>query len=188
DFGLLPIKAATWGPFVLLNLEKENVSQKKVDSHNVSKEWLDSCSEVLSSSGIDSSLSYVCRCEYTIECNWKGFFLRYSVITNLDGGYHVSYAHKGLVSDLKMDSYSITMFEKVSIQSCEDSSEKSEENYDRLGRKAIYAFIYPNFMINRYGPWMDTNLVVPLGPKKCQVIFDYYLERSLKVTSSYVGI
>jgi len=41
------------------------------------------------------------------------------------------------------------MFEKVSIQSCEGSSEKSEENYDRLGRKAIYAFIYPNFMINR---------------------------------------
>ncbi|ESW04857.1 hypothetical protein PHAVU_011G131100 [Phaseolus vulgaris] len=73
DFGLLPIKAATWGPFVLLNLEKENVSQKKVDSHNVSKEWQDSCSEVLSSSGIDSSLSYVCRREYTIECNWKVF-------------------------------------------------------------------------------------------------------------------
>ncbi|XP_068472191.1 choline monooxygenase, chloroplastic-like isoform X1 [Phaseolus vulgaris] len=147
DFGLLPIKAATWGRFVLLNLEKENVSQKKVDSHNVSKEWLDSCSEVLSSTGIDSSLSYVCRREYTIECNWK-------------------------------------MFEKVSIQSCEGSSEKSEENYDRLGRKAIYAFIYPNFMINRYGPWMDTNLVVPLGPNKCQVIFDYYLERSLKLSGS----
>ncbi|KAL9325916.1 hypothetical protein ACSQ67_006561 [Phaseolus vulgaris] len=183
DFGLLPIKAATWGPFVLLNLEKENVSQKEADSHNVSKEWLGSCSEVLSSSGIDSSLSYVCRHEYTIECNWKVFCDNY-----LDGGYHVPYAHKGLVSGLKMDSYSITMFEKVSIQSCEGSSEKNEENYDRLGRKAIYAFIYPNFMINRYGPWMDTNLVVPLGPNKCKVIFDYYLERSLKVTSSYVGI
>ncbi|KAK8471106.1 hypothetical protein PHAVU_003G140100 [Phaseolus vulgaris] len=175
DFGLLPIKAATWGPFVLLNLEKENVSQKEADSHNVSKEWLGSCSEVLSSSGIDSSLSYVCRREYTIECNWKVFCDNY-----LDGGYHVPYAHKGLVSGLKMDSYSITMFEKVSIQSCEGSSEKNEENYDRLGRKAIYAFIYPNFMINRYGPWMDTNLVVPLGPNKCKVIFDYYLERSLK--------
>lgn len=41
------------------------------------------------------------------------------------------------------------MFEKVSIQSCEGSSGKSRGNYDRLGREAIYAFVYPNFMINR---------------------------------------
>lgn len=35
----------------------------------------------------------------------------------------------------------------------------------------------------RYGPWMDTNLVLPLGPRKCIVVFDYFLEASLKVTS-----
>ncbi|XP_057422414.1 choline monooxygenase, chloroplastic isoform X3 [Lotus japonicus] len=143
DFGLIPIKVATWGPFVLLNLEKENLSQKEADHHNVAEEWLGSCSEILSTNGVDSSLSYVCRREYTIDCNWK-------------------------------------MFERASIQSCESSSEKSNDNYDRLGRKAIYAFIYPNFMINRYGPWMDTNLVLPLGPNKCQVVFDYYLEHSLQ--------
>ncbi|KAL2338697.1 hypothetical protein Fmac_013143 [Flemingia macrophylla] len=181
DFGLLPIEVATWGPFVLLNLEKESLPQKEVDSHNVSKEWLGSCSEFLSTSGVDSSLSYVCRREYVIECNWKVFCDNY-----LDGGYHVPYAHKGLASGLKMDSYSITMFERVSIQSCEGSSEKSKESYDRVGRKAIYAFIYPNFMINRYGPWMDTNLVVPLGPNKCQVIFDYYLEHSLKDDTGFI--
>ncbi|KAK4582994.1 hypothetical protein RGQ29_025954 [Quercus rubra] len=33
---------------------------------------------------------------------------------------------------------------------------------------------------NRYGPWMDTNLVLPLGPRRCQVVFDYFLEASLK--------
>jgi len=65
------MKVATWGPFVLLNLEKENLSKKEVDSHNVSKEWLGSSSEILSTNGVDSSLSYVCRREYTIECNWK---------------------------------------------------------------------------------------------------------------------
>lgn len=27
----------------------------------------------------------------------------------LDGGYHVPYAHKGLASDLKLDSYSTTV-------------------------------------------------------------------------------
>ena len=37
-------------------------------------------------------------------------------------------------------------------------------------------FLYPNFMINRYGPWMDTNLVVPTGPETCVVVFEYWLE------------
>lgn len=178
DFGLIPIKVATWGTFVLLNFAKE---KEEVDNHNVAKEWLGSCSEILSTNGVDSSLSYVCRREYTIECNWKVFCDNY-----LDGGYHVPYAHKDLASGLNLDSYSTTLFERVSIQSCEGGSEKSKENNDRLGRKAIYAFIYPNFMINRYGPWMDTNLVLPLGPNKCQVVFDYYLEPSLQGDRDFI--
>ena len=41
---------------------------------------------------------------------------------------------------------------------------------------ASYVFLYPNFTINRYGPWMDTNLVVPTGPETCVVVFEYWLE------------
>uniref|UniRef100_A0A2N9IPB8 Choline monooxygenase, chloroplastic n=1 Tax=Fagus sylvatica TaxID=28930 RepID=A0A2N9IPB8_FAGSY len=174
EFGLIPIKVATWGPFVLLNLDKE-ISEHEGDSNTVASEWLGSCSEILSTNGVDSSLSYVCRREYTIECNWKVFCDNY-----LDGGYHVPYAHKGLASGLQLQSYSTKMYEKVSIQSCEGGSMDRKDDYDRLGSKVLYAFIFPNFMINRYGPWMDTNLVLPLGPRRCQVVFDYFLEASLK--------
>ncbi|XP_062164249.1 choline monooxygenase, chloroplastic isoform X1 [Alnus glutinosa] len=177
EFGLIPIKVATWGPFVLLNLDNEIFPPGEADSHIVASEWLGSCSNILSTNGVDSSLSYVCRREYTIECNWKVFCDNY-----LDGGYHVPYAHKGLAFGLQLQSYSTTIFEKVSIQSCEGGSMKS----DRLGSKALYAFIYPNFMINRYGPWMDTNLVLPLGPKKCQVVFDYFIEASLKDDKDFI--
>lgn len=104
----------------------------------------------------------------------------------LDGGYHVPYAHKGLASGLQLQSYSTKMYEKVSIQSCEGGSMDRKDDYDRLGSKALYAFIYPNFMINRYGPWMDTNLVLPLGPRKCQVVFDYFLEASLKDDKAFI--
>jgi choline monooxygenase len=31
-------------------------------------------------------------------------------------------------------------------------------------------------MINRYGPMMDTNVVVPTGPATCRVIFDWYFD------------
>lgn len=106
------------------------------------------------------------------------------------------------------------VFEKVSIQSVEGGSKETED--DRLGSKAFYAFIYPNFMINRsflclfsffspallstsstklsflwfyrYGPWMDTNLIIPLGPRKCLVVFDYFLEASLKVINLCIPI
>ncbi|KAF7153245.1 hypothetical protein RHSIM_Rhsim01G0114400 [Rhododendron simsii] len=180
EFGLKPLKVAIWGPFVLLNMEQSS-SQQGADGKAVANEWLGSSSEILSTNGVDSSLSYVCRREYTIECNWKVFCDNY-----LDGGYHVPYAHKGLASGLKLDSYSTTVFEKVSIQRCGSGSVETEDKIDRLGSEALYAFIYPNFMINRYGPWMDTNLVLPLGPRKCQVIFDYFLDASLKDDKAFI--
>ena len=45
----------------------------------------------------------------------------------------------------------------------------------RLGDSALYAFVYPNLMINRYGPWMDVNVVLPAGPNECVVLFDYFI-------------
>ncbi|XP_028052848.1 choline monooxygenase, chloroplastic [Camellia sinensis] len=180
EFGLIPLKVAIWGPFVLLNLE-DIPPQQAADVNNIGKEWLGSSSEILSTNGVDSSLSYICRREYTIECNWKVFCDNY-----LDGGYHVPYAHKGLSSGLNLESYSTTTFEKVSIQQCDGGSAETENEYERLGSKALYAFIYPNFMINRYGPWMDTNLVLPIGSRKCQVIFDYFLDASLKEDIAFI--
>ncbi|KAK4369992.1 hypothetical protein RND71_009467 [Anisodus tanguticus] len=80
----------------------------------------------------------------------------------------------------------IKILEKVSIQRCETGNAEKDQEFDRLGLKALYAFVYPNFMINRYGPWMDTNLVLPQGPRKCLVIFDYFLDASLKGDESFI--
>ncbi|TYH06921.1 hypothetical protein ES288_A08G191500v1 [Gossypium darwinii] len=71
DFGLVPIKVATWGPFVLLNMDNEILQKDNIDTGNVASEWLGSSSELFSLNGVDTTLTYVCRCEYIIECNWK---------------------------------------------------------------------------------------------------------------------
>lgn len=71
DFGLLPLNVATWGPFVLINLDHEIFPQQNSANEAVKNEWLGSASEILSKNGVDSSLKHVCRREYTIECNWK---------------------------------------------------------------------------------------------------------------------
>ena len=47
---------------------------------------------------------------------------------------------------------------------------------DRLGKGAVYTFCHPNFMVNRYGPWMDTNTVFPTGHRSCTVMFDWYVD------------
>ncbi|KAK9097804.1 hypothetical protein Syun_024849 [Stephania yunnanensis] len=181
EFGLIPLQVATWGPFILVNFDKNICSQQQFDTKVVGNEWLGSCSDILGASGIDSSLSFLCRHVYTLRCNWKVFCDNY-----LDGGYHVPYAHKGLASGLNLESYATTMFEKVSLQTCDGGSMEQGDDFDRLGSKATYAFIFPNFMVNRYGPWMDTNLVLPLGPNECQVIFDYFLEAAFMDDKDFI--
>ena len=53
-------------------------------------------------------------------------------------------------------------------------------SYIRLFR-SIYAFLFPNFMLNRYGPWLDTNAVVPTGKTKTDIVITFNDdERSLK--------
>ena len=61
---------------------------------------------------------------------------------------------------------------------CNNDEHETGDETGRLGRGAVYAFCYPNFMLNRYGPWLDTNTVVPTGPRSCTVRFDYFLEES----------
>ena len=46
----------------------------------------------------------------------------------------------------------------------------------RTGDRAWYFWQYPNFMINLYQGYMDTNLVLPDGVDRCKVIFDFYFD------------
>ena len=64
------------------------------------------------------------------------------------------------------------LFERHSVQSVPPAAQAGE----RLGSEALYVWIHPNLMINRYGPMMDINVVVPTGPQSCRVDFDWYFE------------
>jgi choline monooxygenase len=48
----------------------------------------------------------------------------------------------------------------------------------RTGAEAQYWWVYPNFMLNLYDGVMDTNLVVPLAPDRCRVVFDFYFSET----------
>ena len=120
-----------------------------------------------------AALKFVARRSYALRCNWKVYVDNY-----LDGGYHVSVLHRALAGQLDLDTYRTEVFDHLSIQSCRTPEEAPEAGggdfAERLGTEALYAFVYPNLMLNRYGPILDTNLVLPTGPEQCEVVFDYY--------------
>lgn len=117
------------------------------------------------------SLHWLERRRYTFDCNWKVFVDNY-----LDGGYHVPHLHKGLDSVLDYSNYMIENGEHFCLQWSPMVNEGAEPETGavRKGERALYYWIYPNFMINWYQGAMDTNLVVPLGVDKTEVIFDFY--------------
>jgi choline monooxygenase len=116
-------------------------------------------------------LRWMERRSYTLECNWKVFVDNY-----LDGGYHVPHLHKGLDSVLDYSEYTITNGERYCLQASPMVSDGADERTKavRQGERAYYYWIYPNFMINCYGHAMDTNLVIPRGVDRTEVIFDFY--------------
>lgn len=116
-------------------------------------------------------LNWFQRRSYSVNCNWKVFVDNY-----LDGGYHVPQIHGGLNSVLDYSHYTIETGERFCLQSspmvAKDTA--SPTGAVRRGEHAHYCWIYPNFMINLYEGVMDTNLVIPRGVDKTEVVFDYY--------------
>jgi choline monooxygenase len=111
------------------------------------------------------------RRHYTLDCNWKVFVDNY-----LDGGYHVPHLHKGLDSVLEYSEYTIDTGDRFCLQSSpivHDGADRETSDV-RRGDRARYYWIYPNFMINCYAGTMDTNLVIPRGPDRTDVVFDFY--------------
>jgi choline monooxygenase len=118
-----------------------------------------------------ADLQWMERRSYTVDCNWKVFVDNY-----LDGGYHVPHLHKGLDSVLDYNTYSIENGQRFCLQSSPlvAGSADAQTGAVRRGDRALYLWLYPNFMINCYAGAMDTNLVIPRGPDRTEVIFDFY--------------
>jgi choline monooxygenase len=118
-----------------------------------------------------SDLQWMERRSYSVDCNWKVFVDNY-----LDGGYHVPHLHKGLDSVLDYSTYTIENGERFCLQSSPmvASGADARTGAVRTGDRALYFWLYPNLMINCYAEAMDTNLVIPRGPDRTEVVFDFY--------------
>jgi choline monooxygenase len=161
--GLVPMEIGSWGPIVFVRPEPGGIALA---------EAMRPLDDRLDAQG----LRFVTRRSWEIGCNWKVYVDNY-----LDGGYHVAHLHGGLASQLDLDDYRTELHDRVSIQLCATGGGGGGgvDFRERLGEGAVYAFVYPNFMLNRYGPILDTNWVVPLGPERTLTVFDYWFEAEL---------
>jgi choline monooxygenase len=160
--GLLPVGCAEWENWVFVKVGEGGPSLPEFLGGKLVAQ--------LRALGV-GSLRWAERRRYSFDCNWKVFVDNY-----LDGGYHIPYLHKGLDSVLDYSEYRIENGERFCLQSSPVVSDGAEEQTGavRTGRRALYYWIYPNFMINWYEGLMDTNLVVPRGVDRTEVIFDFY--------------
>ncbi|MBI3925148.1 MAG: aromatic ring-hydroxylating dioxygenase subunit alpha [Armatimonadetes bacterium] len=164
EFNLIPLAVDSWGPLVFVHFgpEPSRLTEELRPLHR----WLVE-TEL-------EGLTFVARRTYELACNWKVYVDNY-----LDGGYHVDTLHRGLASQLDLSSYETRVEGRTCIQTVTSGGSGPEVGCDfgeRVGGGAVYAWVYPNLMLNRYGPVLDTNWTLPLGPDRCAVVFDYFFE------------
>jgi choline monooxygenase len=160
--GLVPVSTEIWEQWVFVRVEREGPSlaaflgddlTRRLSGHELGRlQWME-------------------RRTYSVDCNWKVFVDNY-----LDGGYHVPHLHKGLDSVLDYSTYTIENGDRFCLQSSPMVADSADARTAavRTGERALYLWVYPNFMINCYAGAMDTNLVIPRGPDRTEVIFDFF--------------
>lgn len=165
DNSLLPVTVAEWGLFIWVFLD---TAREPIESYLAPlPDW------VTMRNGF-AKMTWYARKEYDVQCNWKVYVDNY-----LDGGYHVNTVHPELAGVLDYQEYQTTTHGKTCLQSSPLVPAEGSAGKTRTGDLAAYWWVFPNFMLNLYGGVMDTNLVLPIGPNKCRVVFDFYFSESI---------
>ncbi len=168
--GLVPVEIAEWESWLFARLASEQrpplANPNAALAESLGPEFVGQI-QALGLTG----LHWIERRRYVLDCNWKVFVDNY-----LDGGYHVPHLHKGLDSVLDYSNYTIENGARFCLQSSPmvSGDDDIQVGAVRSGPRALYYWLYPNFMINWYEGVLDTNLVRPLAIDRTEVIFDFH--------------
>ena len=159
DYGLTSIHLATWEGLVFVNLAGR---PKPVET------LLAGIRERIAPARLER-LAFARRIDYDVHANWKVY------VDNYLEGYHIPYVHPELLEVYAdYDSYVTELRDWYSVQV--GSLRREQSVYGAGGGEALYYHVFPNLMLNVVPGRLQSNVVIPLGPDRCQVVFRYYYE------------
>lgn len=158
DFGLEPFEISVWQGLIFARVNPSDLELSDL---------LQGIEDRIAPLNL-SSLQFHSEHLYEIECNWKVY------IDNYLEGYHIPIVHPELANLLDYKAY-VTETEKW--YSLQHSPFKGENNlYTKEGGQAYYYFVFPNMMLNILPGRLQINLVTPVSPTKCKVLFGYFYD------------
>jgi choline monooxygenase len=110
------------------------------------------------------AMQFVRRDQWDVACNWKVY------VDNFLEGYHVPLVHPALAQAVDYANYEVDLAEWYSLQ---HSPLRGSDAIYGTG-EALYYFIFPNVMLNVMPGRLQTNRVLPLGPGRCRVEFEWF--------------
>ena len=165
DMRLRPVAVTSWGPLVFVNLDGK--APPLADMLEIIPERVAhfQC----------ESMQYVMRKEYELACNWKVY------VDNYLEGYHIPVVHPSLHKEIDYDSYRVEPYRYASIQHAPlrpvTTTAAADRRYDPSKTdvgEAVYAWLFPNMMLNVYLGQMQTNVVLPLTHDRTKVVFEWF--------------
>lgn len=157
---LEPVKAQAWGPMVFVNLDREAAPLGS---------YLEDLAERVKPFGWDR-MRFVERRDYEIACNWKVY------VENYLEGYHIPHVHPSLNKVLDYPKYRTEVHRWYSLQDSPTRAAGPElaAYASYAGSHALYAWLFPNLMLNLYQGVFSVNIILPLGADRTVTHFDFY--------------
>ena len=158
---LMPVQVATWGPLVLANLDLKAPSLEH---------FFEDIAQHSQRFAV-TAMKYVGRKSWTIACNWKVY------VDNYLEGYHIPVVHPTLHKELDYDQYRVDLHRYYSLQHAPIRAGRGGNRQYLPASpddEAQYYWIFPNLMLNIYQGQMQTNAILPRGPDRCEVVFEWY--------------
>ena len=158
DYGLTRVHLAEWEGLVFVNLAPH---PKALET------YLRGIRERVAPTRI-GALRFARRIEYDVPANWKVY------VDNYLEGYHVPYVHPELVALYDYEGYVTEVHDWYSVQVGPLTGDRNV--YTPGGGEALYYQVFPNLMLNVVPGRLQSNVVIPVAPDRCKVIFRYYYD------------
>ena len=163
EMRLMPVQVAAWGPlvFACLDLKAPPLAHFLEDIPERAARFR------------AEAMRWVLRKSWDVACNWKVY------VDNYLEGYHLPVVHPGLHRELDYDQYRVEPHRYYSLQHAPlrpvaphatDRAYVPQPGDD----DAQYYWLFPNVMLNVYQGQMQTNVVLPRGHDRCEVVFEWF--------------